>query len=143
VVSGYLVGRVVDERADVRLGDGYLQPEGGIPLQVLGHLDAGEAELGVEVPLVADAVDGHALVQHLPQPRVDRVALGVRAVLAGDVVVVVEEQRVRVGLMRPLERLRDDPGAEIRDPEVVRVDPRGIRVDSERKFSAIAGPVKG
>jgi len=54
--------------------------------------------------LVADAVDGDALVEHLLQPGVGGVALGVGAVLAGDVVVVVEQQRVRVGLAGPTER---------------------------------------
>jgi hypothetical protein len=48
------------------------------------------------VPLVPDSVDRYALGEHLLEPREHRVALGVRAVLAGDVVVVVEEQRVRI-----------------------------------------------
>jgi hypothetical protein len=39
---------------------------------------------------------------------------------------VVEQERVRVSLVRPPERLRDDLGADVGDPEVVRVDPEGF-----------------
>ena len=131
VVGGHLVGRVVHERADIGLGDGHLQAKAGVPLQVLGHLRAAEPVLRIEVPLVPDSVDRYALGEHLLEPREHRVALGVRAVLAGDVVVVVEEQRVRICLVRPAEGVRDDACPEVRDPEVIRVDRRGIAVGEE------------
>ena len=131
VVGGHLVGGVVHKGTDVGFCDGDLQPKAGVTLQIPGHLRSRETELSVQVPLVADAVDGHALVQHLLQPRVYRVALGVRAVLTGDVVVVVEEQGMRVRLARPLESLRDDARTEVGDPEVVRVDTGGVGVKEE------------
>jgi hypothetical protein len=80
MVGGHLVGGVVHKGADVGFCDGNLQAKAGVALQILGHVRPGEAELGVQVPLVADAVDGH-LVQHLLQPCGYRVAPGVRAVL--------------------------------------------------------------
>jgi hypothetical protein len=58
-------------------------------------------------------------------------AYGVGAVLAGDVVVVVKEQRVRVRLVRPPECLGNDLRPEGGDPEVVRVDSRGVAVEEE------------
>jgi hypothetical protein len=38
---------------------------------------------------------------------------------------------MRVCLVRPLERLRDDARAEVGDPEVVRVDAGGVGVEEE------------
>ena len=80
------------------------------------------------MPLVADAVDRYALRAQLLRPVVHGVALGVGAVLAGDVEVVVEQQRFRVGLVRPAEGVGDDALAEVLDPEVVTVDAVGERV---------------
>ena len=114
VVRRHLVRRVVHERADVGLGDRDLQA------QALAHRSKvlleelrAEAVLGVQVSLAPHAHDRDAFGQHLLEPCVDRVALGVRAVLAGDVVVVIEEQRARVRRVRPAECLRNDVRAEM------------------------------
>ena len=72
--------------------------------------------------LVSNAADRSVLGQQALDQRHSGVVLGVAAILTGDVVVVITEQRLRIGRVRPAERVGDDARPEIRDPEVVRPD---------------------
>ncbi len=122
IVRRHLVGRVVHERADVGFGNRDLQPEAGVTRQIGLETLTVEPVLGVEVALLADAVDRNAVSDHLLRPVVNGVSLGVRAVLTGNVEIVVKEQCMRVGLVRPAEGIGDDALAEVRHPEIVAVD---------------------
>ena len=65
--------------------------------------------------LGGEAVDGHAVGEQVLDQRVVGIGLGVDAV---DVVVVEEQQRLRIRLMRPAEAVGDDLGAELAEPDV-------------------------
>ena len=100
--------------AHVELGDGCLQPEVGEPLEVVGEV-IGEPVAQRQVPLGGEAVDRDAVGEEVHDERVVGVALGVDAI---DVVVVEEQQRLRIGLVRPTEAVGDDLRAQLTDPDV-------------------------
>ena len=77
VVRRHLGSGAVDERPDVHLGERDLEPDAGVPLDVLLQPLRAPAELGVQVPLDADAVDRHVLVEQLLSEGERGVGLGV------------------------------------------------------------------
>ena len=88
---------------DVQLGEVDVLDDGGIELDGVVHLFHGRA-IDIVVGLHADAVDGNAGVLHALDEVVDALALGG----LGVIVVVVEQEGVRVRLVGILEGLVDE-----------------------------------
>ncbi len=82
-------------------------------------------------PWLPTPCDRDAVVQQPLHEGERGVVLGVAAVLATDVVVVVEEQRVPVGLVGPLEGERDALRPGVDDPPVIRVNLGRVGVGEE------------
>ena len=118
----------LNQRADIRLGDGDFQAKVGKCLQILGHEERIESELQVEVALVAHAVDGDSLRSKILDQREGGVEFRVATVFARDVIVVITEQRRRISRVRPTKCVGNDAWTQVRDPEIRGVELRRIRV---------------